>query len=131
MHTVTKTDRSWPLVLVVLLAAAALFCALVAWAVPGLGACGGDGGSPAARPESTLAGVCDKRAAWTPVMLFGPLMCVVVGGVVGKMVRHWWPAALGFLLAALIIVVPFVIIAVVDGPSQRAGATKRAVIQHA
>jgi hypothetical protein len=32
MHTVTKTDRSRPLVLVVLLAGAALFCAFVAWA---------------------------------------------------------------------------------------------------
>jgi hypothetical protein len=119
MQPDSNADRSWSAPVVVLALMVVCCGAYVAWGLPIMGACGGDGGSPYARPGSHLADVCDRHATWTPWLLLGPVGLLVAGCVAGKAVRHWWPAALGLLSAFVLMLVPFFLIWAADGPSQR------------
>jgi hypothetical protein len=101
---------------VIFVAAVALFGAYIAWAVVGLGPCGHDFPFPRGRAGAHMADLCDWRATWTPLLLGGPSGLVLVGGIVGKAVRHWWPSAVALLLASALVLVPYFVIMSAEPP---------------
>jgi hypothetical protein len=95
---------------VVFVAVVALAGAFIAWAVPGLGPCGQEFPFPEGRAGARMTDLCDRRATWTPLLLGGPSGLVVIGGIVGKAVRHWWPSAVALLLGTVLVIVPYFVL---------------------
>jgi hypothetical protein len=95
---------------VVALAVAMLVAAWAVVALPGFGACGGDGGSPNAAPGSRLAHACAWRDRWYDLLLWAPPGLVVAGGAAGKWRRDWRPAAVGLVAGLAVVVVAVAVI---------------------
>jgi hypothetical protein len=119
MEPRTNADRSWSWAAIAFAIVVTVGVAFVGWALPSFGACGGDGGSPAALPGSHLADVCHWRELRAPWLIGGPAGLVLLGGVAGKARRHWWPSAVALVTASALAVVPYLVIWAADGPSQR------------
>jgi hypothetical protein len=105
-----RTGRSWSPLLVAGLALVVLGVAWCVVALPGLGACGGDGGSPNAVPGSRLAHACAWRDRWYEVLLWAPPGLVLAGGAAGTWRRDWRFAAAGLVAGLAVVVVAVAVI---------------------